>query len=208
MSWYAEHVLPRIVDLTCGGKRMEPVRRPALAGLHGTVVEVGFGSGPNVGLYPAAVERVLAVEPSEGARDLARRRMAGVAHPPVEFVGLDGASLAASPDASADAVLSTFTLCTIPDIDAAMAEIVRVLRPGGALHFVEHGRSADPKVFRRPGPVRADPAPDRRRLPPHPGSGRRWPRAPDSRSRGLSRFRLQGPEILTTMSCGRAVKTP
>ena len=204
MSWYAEHVLPRIVDLTCGGARMEPVRRPALAGLHGTVVEVGFGSGPNVGLYPSTVERVLAVEPSEGARALARKRMSGVAHPPVEFVGLDGASLPV-PDASADAVLSTFTLCTISDIDAAMAEIVRVLRPGGALHFVEHGRSADAKVFRRQ--VRFEPI--QRRI----AGGCHLTRDPAVLAADaglevaeLSRFRLQGPAILTTMSCGRAVK--
>ena len=59
----------------------------------GTVVEIGFGSGPNVGLYPDAVDRVLAVEPSEGARVLARKRMAGRAHPPIDFVGLDGAAL-------------------------------------------------------------------------------------------------------------------
>ena len=122
MSWYGEHVLPRIVDLTCGGKRMHPVRRPALEGLAGTVVELGFGSGPNVGLYPAAVERVLAVEPSEGARALGRKRMGATAHPPIDFVGLDGARLPLDDD-SVDAVLSTFTLCTIPDVDAAMREV-------------------------------------------------------------------------------------
>ena len=204
MSWYGEHVLPRIVDLACGGARMVPVRRPALEGLRGTVVEVGFGSGPNVALYPPAVERVLAVEPSEGARTLARKRMAAVAHPPIDFVGLDGAALPI-PDASADAVLSTFTLCTIPDIDAAMAEIVRVLRPGGSLHFVEHGRSDDPKVFRRQ--VRFEPV--QRRI----AGGCHLTRDPAALATDaglevaeLSRFRLQGPAILTTMSCGRAVK--
>jgi ubiquinone/menaquinone biosynthesis C-methylase UbiE len=167
-------------------------------------VELGFGSGPNVTLYPAAVERVLAVEPSEGARSLARKRMAGVAHPPVEFVGLDGARLPVG-DASADAVLSTFTLCTIPDIDAAMHEIVRVLRPGGALHFVEHGRSADPDVYRRQ--VRFEPV--QRRI----AGGCHLTRDPAELAEGVglrvedvARFRLQGPKILTTMSSGRAVK--
>ena len=204
MSWYGEHVLPRIVDLTCGGRRMEPVRRPALDGLSGTVVEIGFGSGPNVGLYPAAVERVLAVEPSEGARGLARKRMAGIAHPPIDFVGLDGATLPVDDD-TADAVLSTFTLCTIPDIDAAMREIVRVLRPGGALHFVEHGRSDDPAVHRRQ--VRFEPV--QRRI----AGGCHLTRDPAELAEGvglqvedLARFRVQGPKILTTMSSGRAVK--
>jgi len=183
---------------------MEPVRRPALEGLAGTVVELGFGSGPNVGLYPAAVDHVLAVEPSEGARGLARKRMAGIAHPPIDFVSLDGATLPVD-DGAADAVLSTFTLCTIPDIDAAMREIVRVLRPGGALHFVEHGRSDDPAVHRRQ--VRFEPV--QRRI----AGGCRLTRDTAELAEGvglqvedLTRFRLQGPKILTTMSCGRAVK--
>src|SRR6476659_1848707 len=128
VSWYGEHVLPRIVDLSCGGKRMHPVRRPALEGLHGTVVEVGFGSGPNVALYPAAVERVLAVEPSEGARTLARKRMAGVAHPPIDFVGLDGAAVAIA-EASATTAPPAVALCTIPGDYAPKPAIVRVLRP-------------------------------------------------------------------------------
>jgi ubiquinone/menaquinone biosynthesis C-methylase UbiE len=204
VSWYGDHVLPRIVDLTCGGTRMHPVRRPALDGLLGTVVELGFGSGPNVGLYPDAVDRVLAVEPSEGARALARKRLARVPHPPVDFVGLDGARLPLE-DASADAVLSTFTLCTIPDVDAAMQEVVRVLRPGGALHFLEHGRSDDPEVYRRQ--VRFEPV--QRRI----GGGCHLTRdaaelaaAAGLRVDDLARFRLQGPKILTTMSSGRAVK--
>lgn len=204
MSWYGEHVLPRIVDVACGGTRMEPVRRPALEGLAGTVVEIGFGSGPNVGLYPPAVDRVLAVEPSDGARALARKRMAGRPHPPIDFVGLDGAALPLA-DGSADAVLSTFTLCTIPDIDGAMAEVVRVLRPGGSLHFLEHGRSDDPKVLRRQ--VRFEPI--QRRI----AGGCHLTRDPADlaaraglRVEGLARFRLQGPKILTTMSSGRAVK--
>lgn len=204
MSWYGEHVLPRVVDVACGGTRMEPVRRPALEGLRGTVVEIGFGSGPNVGLYPDGVTRVLAVEPSEGARRLARKRMAGRPHPPIEFVGLDGARLPLDDD-SADAVLSTFTLCTIPDIDAAMGEIARVLRPGAGLHFLEHGRSDDPAVYRRQ--VRFEPV--QRRI----AGGCHLTRDPAELAAGvglevrdLARFRVQGPKILTTMSSGRAVK--
>ncbi len=205
MSWYTERVLPHIVDLTCGTKRMHPVRRPALEGLTGTVVEIGFGSGPNVVLYPPEVERVLAVEPSTRARALAEKRMAGTRHPPVEFVGLDGASLPIE-DASVDAVLSTFTLCTIDDVDAAMGEIRRVLRPGGALHFVEHGRSEDPKVFARQ--QRFEPV--QRRI----AGGCRLTRDPAELATAagldvveLSRFTLQGPRILTAMSSGRAVRT-
>lgn len=204
MSFYRDRVLPHVVELTCGGKRMIPIRRPVMEGLRGTVLEIGFGSGPNVGLYPAEVEGVLAVEPSIRAQEMARRRMAKVAHPPIEFVGLDGASLPVEAE-SVDAVLSTFTLCTIPDVDAAMAEIRRVLRPGGALHFVEHGRSEDPKVYarqRRFEPIQA-----------RVGGGCRLTRdaAELAETVGLvmtdlHRFVLQGPKILTTMSAGRAKK--
>jgi SAM-dependent methyltransferase len=108
-------------------------------------------------------------------------------------------------DASADAVLSTFTLCTIPDVDAAMREIVRVLRPGGTLHFLEHGRSEDPEVYRRQ--VRFEPI--QRRI----AGGCHLTRDPAElaeavglRVEGLAGFRVQGPRILTTMSSGRAVR--
>lgn len=204
MGWYSEQVLPHVIELSCGGKRMEPIRRPALEGLRGTVVELGFGSGRNVALLPDEVTRVLAVEPSMKARRMAARRLARVAHPPVEFVGLDGASLPIE-DASADAVLATWTLCSIEDIDAAMGEIVRVLRPGGALHFVEHGRSDDPRVLARQ--QRFEPI--QRRI----GGGCRLTRDAATLATGvgleidrLHRFRLQGPAILTTMSSGRAVR--
>lgn len=204
MSWYSERVLPHVVECTCGGARMVPIRRPVLDGLAGTVVEIGFGSGPNVGLYPDAVTRVLAVEPSRRARDMAAKRLAEHPNPPVEFVGLDGASLPID-DASVDAVLSTFTLCTIPDVESAMREIVRVLQPGGALHFVEHGRSADPKVLARQRRFE----PIQRRL----GGGCHLTRDPEELALGaglrverIDRFVLQGPKILTTMSSGRAVR--
>ena len=205
MSWYSEHVLPHVVNFTCGGKAMVPVRRPALAGLHGTVVEIGFGSGPNIGLYPPEVERILAVEPSARAQEMAQKRMSTVSHPPIEFVGLDGSALPVE-SASADSVLSTFTLCTIPDIDAAMAEIVRVLKPGGALQFVEHGRSEDPKVRARQRRFE----PIQKRI----GGGCHLTRDPAILAEGaglvierVDRFVLRGPKILTTMSSGRAVRT-
>lgn len=204
MSWYTERVLPHVVECTCAGKRMVPVRRPALEGLRGTVVELGFGSGANVGLYPPEVDRVLAVEPSMRARRMAGTRLAAHPDPPVEFVGLDGASLPLG-DSSADAVLATFTLCTIPDVTTALLEVARVLRPAGALHWVEHGRSADPRV--RAWQRRFEPV--QRRI----GGGCHLTRDAEELAAGAGlevehndRFVLQGPKILTTMSSGRAVR--
>lgn len=147
VGFYEEQVLPRIIDVLLGNRQVQQVRRPALEGLHGRVLEIGFGSGPNVGLYPDDVDVVLAVDPSAVGRRLAARRLA--ASPiPVEFVGLDGQSLPVD-DASVDCVLSTWTLCTIPDVAAALAEAARVLRPGGHLVFLEHGLSPDPRVAAR-----------------------------------------------------------
>jgi ubiquinone/menaquinone biosynthesis C-methylase UbiE len=112
--------------------------------LDGEVLEVGFGSGLNVPHYPAGVKRVRAVDHATVGRKLASKRLAASAVP-VEFVGLGGEALPLE-NASVDHVLTSWTLCTIPDVEGALAEISRVLRPGGALHFVEHGRSPDPKV--------------------------------------------------------------
>jgi ubiquinone/menaquinone biosynthesis C-methylase UbiE len=147
MGFYGEQVLPRLIDKMCGAGDMAEWRRKAVAGLTGTVVEIGFGSGLNVPHYPPTVERVLAVEPSAVARKLAAPRIAA-SSVPVEFVGLDGQGLPLG-DASVDAALSTFTLCTIPDERKALRELLRVLRPGGRLHVVEHGSSGDEKVQHR-----------------------------------------------------------
>ncbi len=115
--------------------------------LDGTIVEIGFGSGLNVPHYPSGVDVVHAVEPLARSVSLAADRIeAGHAH--VHHTSLTGERIDL-PSGSADAVLSTWTLCSIDDVDAALAEIRRVLKPGGMLHFVEHGISPDPKVARR-----------------------------------------------------------
>lgn len=147
MGFYDEQVLPRAIDVMLGNKEMGRLRRRAMEGMSGTVVEVGFGSGTNVAHYPAGVDRVLAVDPSGTGRKLAAKRLAR-SPVPVEFIGLDGQSLPLE-DASVDNALSTWTLCTIPDEPRALAEIARVLRPGGRLYFLEHGLSDDAAVAAR-----------------------------------------------------------
>ena len=146
MRVYDQQVLPRIINVLCGMKTANQYRARACAGLHGRVLEVGFGSGLNVPFYPPEVTAVHAVEPSDVAWKLAAERVA--ASPvPIERSGLDGQSVPL-PDDSCDTALSTYTMCTIPDIGAALAEVRRILKPGGTLHFVEHGLAPDEKVRR------------------------------------------------------------
>jgi len=144
MGVYREHVVPRMVDRMCGAAGFDRWRAQAVDGLTGRVVEVGFGSGLNVPHYPPEVEVVLAVEPAALARRLADRRIRE-APVRIEHVGLDGQEIPLE-DASCDAALCTFTLCTVPDPTRALSEVRRVLRPGGAVHFLEHGLSPDPGV--------------------------------------------------------------
>ena len=144
MGWWERHLLPRLIDACNNGPHVRQVRERMCAGLAGDVVEIGFGSVLNAPYYPSAVTRVLAVEPSDVGWGLASGRIAA-SHVPVERVGLDGQALPL-PDHSVDAALSTWTLCTIPDPDTALAELRRVLKPGGRLTFVEHGLSPDTDV--------------------------------------------------------------
>jgi ubiquinone/menaquinone biosynthesis C-methylase UbiE len=147
MGFYSDQVLPRAMDVLMRGGELTAIRARVAAGLSGDVLEVGFGSGLNVPHYPPAVTRVVAVDPATAGRKLAARRVAA-SSVPIEYIGLDGQSLPLPAD-SVDHALTTWTLCTIPDAGRALHEIKRALRPGGTLHFIEHGRSPDAKVARR-----------------------------------------------------------
>lgn len=146
MGWYGERVLPRIIDRTLGEQTTGALRERACAGLTGEVLEIGFGSGANVAHYPAAVTGVAAVEPSDVAWQLAGRRLRATTVP-VRRSDVDGQRLSAS-DGAFDSALSSWTLCTIPDVAVALAELHRVLRTGGRLHFLEHGLAPDGSVQR------------------------------------------------------------
>lgn len=146
MGFWEDRLLPHVIDVACGSKDIAPLRERACAGLQGTVLELGFGSGLNCSLYPEAVTTVLAIEPADRAWKMAAKRRAETPAP-ISRAGLDGQRLDL-PDASVDSVLITFTLCTIPDVGTALQEVDRVLRPGGTVHIAEHGASPDPTVAR------------------------------------------------------------
>lgn len=144
MGLWRNQLLPRIIDRALGSEQVTAWRKKCLRGIHGVVVEPGFGSGLNLRHMPAQVTKVFAVDPAVVGQKLAARRIA--ASPiDVDFVGLDGERIPLE-DNSCDSGLLTFTLCTIPDSSAALRELRRVVKPGGTLHFVEHGRAPDHNV--------------------------------------------------------------
>lgn len=134
---WESRVVPRLVDAALKGKDVGELRDEVCVGLGGEVLELGFGGGLNIRSYPDEVTGIDAVEPSDLGWQMSERRRERTVIP-IRRVGLDGQRLDV-PDEAYGAVLCTFTLCTIPDVRLALSEVHRVLRPGGAFHFLEHG---------------------------------------------------------------------
>jgi ubiquinone/menaquinone biosynthesis C-methylase UbiE len=145
MGWWTDRVVPHVNDLSLRGREIGELRAQACEALHGRVLELGFGSGLNVRWYPEAVTQVDAVEPAELAWQLSADRRLKTSIP-IGRIGRDAQQLVVA-DETYDAALVTFSLCTIPDAEAALREVHRVLKPGASLHFLEHGLSEDPKVI-------------------------------------------------------------
>ncbi|MBI2197452.1 MAG: class I SAM-dependent methyltransferase [Candidatus Rokubacteria bacterium] len=145
MGFYARHVLPRLIDVAMRSRDAMAERGKLVPRATGAVLEVGVGSGLNLALYAPTVERVYGLDPSPELQRMARCRAerAGV---PARFL-IASAEAVPLPDRSVDTVVSTWTLCSIPDPARALAEIRRVLRPGGRFIFIEHGRSPDAPVL-------------------------------------------------------------
>ena len=134
------------MNVVMNSKQTRRIRSEVCAPLAGDIVEIGFGTGLNLPHLPDAVVRLRAVDPMESGKHIAAKRIAAT-RVPVDFIGLDGQRLPLA-DHSVDAVLATWTLCSIPDAVEAVREVRRVLKPGGKFHFVEHGRAPDEKVRR------------------------------------------------------------
>lgn len=144
MNIYDRWLLPYLIDLAMRYKEVTRYRGRIVPQARDTVLEIGIGSGLNLPFYGASVERVLALDPSPQLLRMARRRAAQVAFP-VDFLAESGEDIPL-PDRSVDTVVSTWTLCSIPDPALALREIGRVLKPGGRFLFAEHGYAPDPSV--------------------------------------------------------------
>src|SRR5262244_3438113 len=142
MGCYGKYILPRVLDLAMRNTDLVPVREKIVGRAKGTTVELGIGSGLNLRHYGPAVTRLYGVDPSRELQVLARQR--APAKLALEFLTQSAAEPWPLDDRSADTVVVTWSLCSIPDPAAALAQARRVLRPGGELLFAEHGRAPDP----------------------------------------------------------------
>ncbi len=146
-SWYDRHLLPHLIDFACGMKPVSRQRELVVPQAQGRVLEVGIGTGLNMPFYDRArVRYIIGVDPALQMHRLAAKRVAR-AGIDVELVGVEAETIPLD-DASIDTVVSTYTLCTIPDPLAALREMRRVLAPDGRLLFCEHGRAPDENVLR------------------------------------------------------------
>lgn len=144
-SFYNDHVLPQAIDLICGLPSFERGRKKLMPEASGRVLEIGIGTGRNFPYYqPAQITCLCGVDPGLHPKAARRAKASGIE---VQLIPLSAERIPAA-DESFDCVVSTFTLCTIPDADMALAEVRRVLAPGGRLLFLEHGAAPDEHVRR------------------------------------------------------------
>lgn len=146
MSFYEDRILPHLIDLTMRQKNLSAYRERVVTAARGTVLEIGIGSGLNLPCYGAAVDQVIGLDPSRSLLEMARRR-AKPGYPPLAVIQGSAEAMPLQ-DASVDTVVSTWTLCSIPNVRTALIEIRRVLRPSGAFVFVEHGRAPEKAIVR------------------------------------------------------------
>lgn len=145
MGFYDDKILPHVIDLACGTKPVRYQRKKVVPQAQGRVLEIGMGSGLNLPFYNKdQVEFIWGLEPSDGMRKKAQKNLAA-SDLEVKWLDLPGEQIPLD-DNSADTIVLTFTLCTIPDWQAALGQMHRVLKPGGKLLFAEHGKAPDAAV--------------------------------------------------------------
>jgi ubiquinone/menaquinone biosynthesis C-methylase UbiE len=146
LGLYHNHVLPRLIHLAMRQRYLADYRNRVVPGAEGRVLEIGIGSGLNLPYYGTTVEQVIGVDPSPKllamAREVARRTSV-----PLELIE-NSAEAIPLYNRSIDTIVTTWTMCSIPDVQRALGEMRRVLKPGGRLLFVEHGRAPDLTVRR------------------------------------------------------------
>ncbi len=144
MSFYNEHILPHVINLAMRNRELRPYRERVLAQATGRVLEIGIGSGLNLPLYGRRVDAILGLDPAPRLLAMARE---AATHVKIPVTLMTGSAQAIPVDAgSIDTVVTTWTLCSIPDPAAALDEMCRVLKPNGQLLFVEHGSAPEQSV--------------------------------------------------------------
>ena len=145
MGFYDTHIMPRLIDVLCGMKAINKQREKVVPHARGRILEIGIGSGLNLPYYKAdQVEKLWGLEPEEAMWKRAEKRLANVSFD-FEFIGLKGEEIPLE-DNSVDTVVTTYTMCTIPDVNLALEQMRRVLKPGGVMLFTEHGKAPDAAV--------------------------------------------------------------
>jgi ubiquinone/menaquinone biosynthesis C-methylase UbiE len=144
MGFYQDTILPWLTHLSMRQSRLIPYRTRVISGATGRVLEIGIGPGLNLPFYGPGVKQIIGIEPSSKLLKLARNARRGststlqLIEGTAEAIPID--------DASIDTVVTTWTMCSIPNVDAALTEMRRVLKPHGHLLFIEHGRAPEPRV--------------------------------------------------------------
>ncbi len=147
MGFYDRHILPRLLNAAMSAKPISYQRRKVVPRAQGRVLEIGFGAGHNLPYYDTTkVDRIWALEPAAEMRERSAERRAASTIP-LEFIDLPSEKIPLDADC-ADTVLVTYTLCTIPDVMAALGEMRRVMKPSGQMIFCEHGEAPDESVKR------------------------------------------------------------
>jgi SAM-dependent methyltransferase len=147
MGFYDNHILPRVLDFAMKRSSLAEQREWVMSRVKGAVLEVGFGSGLNLPYYPPQVRTLTAVEPHAGMRNRALKRIKSSGRT-VSLIARGMQKKQFLAEGSFDTIVSTWTMCTIPDPAAALNEVYRLLKPGGRFLFVEHGLAPDEQVVK------------------------------------------------------------